>query len=302
MTILLVVALLTLGAVLGAFIVRHHGSTARALRRREAALEAQHKEQRRLASSTRRLEAKLAERSYELDDVRAETLQLLAGAVEYRHEGTFQHTARVGVIAGEIAVRLGLRAEQVERLREAAQLCDVGTIAIPDRILLKRGNLNPDEQRVVERHAALGARLLSRSSSPVLQIAAVIAATHHEWWNGSGYPSGLAGERIPLVGRVVAVADVFDALTHGRPYRSAWPVGQALARIQRGAGSQFDPRVVAAFLAAHESARAQSVRARARSSRSENSRSSTVPGNGRGMPKVSSETSAGPSTKPRMST
>ena len=97
-------------------------------------------------------------------------------------------------------------------------------------------------------HAALGSRLLSGSNSPVLQMAAVIAVTHHERWDGKGYPNGLSGEAIPLVGRVVAVADVFDALIHIRPYKSAWPLGRAIAEIERGAGGQFDPRVVAAFL------------------------------------------------------
>jgi putative two-component system response regulator len=115
-------------------------------------------------------------------------------------------------------------------------------------------------------HAALGARLLSRSSSPVLQMAAVIAATHHEWWDGTGYPKGLAGERIPLVGRVVAVADVFDALTHERPYMPAWSVKQAIARIQRSSGTQFDPRVVEAFLAVYEQTLLTSAPAPARDS------------------------------------
>lgn len=172
-----------------------------------------------------------------------------APAVEYRDDETAEHTERVGVLSADIAVRLGLGGEQVRRLREAASLHDVGKIAIPDRILLKRGRLTPEERDAMQAHAALGARLLSRSSSPVLQMAAVIAATHHERWNGSGYPSGLAGERIPIVGRIVAVADVFDALTHERPYKAAWPVSQAVARIMRGSGSQFDPRVVRAFLA-----------------------------------------------------
>jgi PAS domain S-box-containing protein/putative nucleotidyltransferase with HDIG domain len=210
--------------------------------------------QQQLANSARWLEAKVAERTHELDEARAETLQLLASVVEYRDDQTFQHTERVGLLAAEIAVRLGLRAKQVTRLREAAGLHDIGKIAIPDRILLKPGSLSTQQQMVMETHAALGARLLSRSSSPVLQMAAVLAATHHEWWNGSGYPSGLAGERIPLVGRIVAVADVFDALTHERPYMPAWPVSQAIARIKRASGSQFDPRVVSAFLAVYEDA------------------------------------------------
>jgi PAS domain S-box-containing protein len=212
----------------------------------------QRRAQQQLANSARSLETKVAERTHELDDARAETLQLLAVAVEYRDDETFHHTERVGEIAAGIASRLGLRAEQVRRLREAASLHDVGKIAIPDTILLKPGNLSEHEQKVIETHAALGARLLSRGSSPVLQMAAVIAATHHECWDGSGYPSGLSGDRIPLVGRIVAVADVFDALTHDRPYKPAWPINQAVARIQRAAGTQFDPRVVAAFVRTHD--------------------------------------------------
>ena len=125
----------------------------------------------------------------------------------------------------------------------------MGKLAIPDRILLKPGRLTPKEFEVMKTHAALGARLLSGSNSPVLQMAAVIAATHHERWDGKGYPRGLAGEAIPMVGRVVAVADVFDALIHDRPYKSAWPLEKAIAEIERASGSQFDPRVVAAFLA-----------------------------------------------------
>jgi PAS domain S-box-containing protein len=227
----------------------------------------QHTAQVQLANSARSLELKILERTQELDEARAETLQLLAAAVEYRDDSTFEHTERVGLIAAEVAARLGMRGEQVRRLREAAPLHDVGKIAIPDAILLKPGRLSPRQQRVMHTHAALGARLLSRSSSPVLQMAAVIAATHHEWWDGSGYPNGLAGERIPLVGRVVAVADVFDALTHERPYMAAWSVKQAIARIQRSSGTQFDPRVVDAFLAVYEDARLTTVQAPPQDSR-----------------------------------
>jgi PAS domain S-box-containing protein len=217
-------------------------------------ISAQHEAEQQLANNAEWLETKVTERTSELDAARTETLALLAVAAEYRDEDTSQHTERVGVIAAEIAVQLGLDAEQVKLLREAAPLHDVGKLAIPDRILLKPGKLTPQEYEVMKTHAALGARLLSGSSSPVLQMAAVIAATHHEWWDGTGYPAGLAGEAIPLVGRVVAVADVFDALTHDRPYKSAWPVKQAIDEIQRAAGSQFDPRVVAAFLTMHQDA------------------------------------------------
>ncbi len=212
-----------------------------------------------LANSIKWLETTITERTHELDHARAETLQLLAGTVEYRDARMLQHAQRVGALAAEIAMQLGLRAEQVIRLRQAAGLHDIGKLAIPDQILSKPGNLSAEEQRVMQTHAALGARLLSRSSSPVLQMAAVAAATHHEWWNGSGYPSGLAGERIPLIGRIVAVADAFDALTHERPYMPAWPTRHALAGIQRASGSQFDPRVATAVLAIHGQAQPAST-------------------------------------------
>jgi len=151
-------------------------------------------------------------------------------------------------MAAEIGARLGLPAGQITLLRQAAPLHDVGKLAIPDRVLLKPGKLSAGEWEVMKTHADLGSRLLSGSNSPVLQMAAVIAATHHERWDGSGYPRGLAAETIPLVGRVVAVADVFDALTHVRPYKPAWTVERAIEEIERGAAGQFDPRVVAAFL------------------------------------------------------
>jgi PAS domain S-box-containing protein/putative nucleotidyltransferase with HDIG domain len=213
---------------------------------------AQHEAEQQLANNAQWLETKVAERTRELEDARAETLQRLAVAAEYHDDETFQHTKRVGEAAAELAAKLG--AEEIELLREAAPLHDVGKLAIPDHILRKRGQLTAQEYQLMKTHAALGARLLSGSSSPVLQMAAVIAATHHERWDGTGYPEGLAGEAIPLVGRVVAVADVFDALTHDRPYKSAWSVEQAIAEIQRAAGSQFDPRVVAAFLTLHTEA------------------------------------------------
>ncbi len=201
-----------------------------------------------LTDNLKLLEAKVTERTLELSTARAEALQLLAVAAEYRDDDTLRHTERVGVIAAEIGARLGLAGGEVELLREAAPLHDVGKIGIPDSILLKPGNLSEAELEIMKTHAALGGRLLGNCTSPVLEMAAAIAATHHEWWDGTGYPNGLAGEQIPLVGRITAVADVFDALSHDRPYKPAWPIGQAIARIKRASDSQFDPRVAAVFL------------------------------------------------------
>jgi len=213
---------------------------------------AQHEAEDQLADNARSLELMIAERTRELDEARAETLRQLAIAAEYRDDETYQHTERVGHVASRLALGLGLPAGQVTLLRQAAPLHDVGKLAIPDCILLKPARLTDQELDVMKTHAELGARLLSSGSSPVLQMAAVIAGTHHERWDGRGYPKGLTGEAIPLVGRIVAVADVFDALTHDRPYKPAWTVERAIAEIGGGAGTQFDPRVVTAFLALRE--------------------------------------------------
>jgi len=204
-----------------------------------------------LANSAHLLEAKVARRTQELEASRAETLQRLALAAEFHDDDTSRHTERVGVTSAAIAAKLGLDAEQVRLVREAAPLHDVGKLAIPDTILLKPGKLTAEEYEVMKTHAELGAKLLAGSSSRELRMAAIIAETHHERWDGSGYPAGLAGEAIALVGRIVAVADVFDALTHDRPYKRAWPEERAIAEIRRCAGRQFDPDVVAAFLALH---------------------------------------------------
>jgi PAS domain S-box-containing protein len=212
-------------------------------------ISAKHEAEQQLADNAKWLETKVTERTLELDDARSETLHRLAIAAEYRDDETFEHADRVGANAADVAAALGLGAEDVKLLREAAPLHDVGKLAIPDGILLKPGRLDPQEWELMKTHAELGADLLSGSSSPVLQMAAVIAATHHERFDGTGYPKGLAGDAIPLVGRIVAVADVFDALTHDRPYKKATPEDGAIAEIRRVAGSQLDPRVVEVFLA-----------------------------------------------------
>jgi HD-GYP domain-containing protein (c-di-GMP phosphodiesterase class II) len=193
------------------------------------------------------LEQRVAERTGELERSRVETLERLARAAEWRDDATHQHAERIGRTAALLGQELGLDDEICERLRRAAPLHDVGKISTPDAILLKPGRLTPDEVTIMRNHAAAGAQILSGSESRVLQLAEVIARSHHERWDGTGYPAKLAGEDIPLAGRIVAVADVFDALTHARPYKGAWPIDQAVAEVRRCAGSHFDPAVVAAF-------------------------------------------------------
>jgi putative two-component system response regulator len=188
----------------------------------------------------------------ELELARTETLERLARAAEFRDDETQQHAERIGLLAAMLGAELGLPAARVDDLRRAAPLHDVGKLAVPDAILLKPGRLDAAEFAVMRRHTTAGARILAGSSSPVLRLAEQIALTHHERWDGGGYPRGLVAEGIPLAGRIVAVVDVFDALTHERPYKEAWPVGRALAEIAACRGTQFDPQVVDAFLALAE--------------------------------------------------
>lgn len=200
------------------------------------------------------LEAKVRERTQDLERAQLETLQRLAIACEYRDDNTGLHTKRVGVTAARIAAVLGLPPVQVDLILEAAPLHDVGKIGIADSILLKPGRLTDAELTAMKQHPVIGMKMLSGSTSPWLQLAEEIALTHHERWDGQGYPQQLAGKDIPLVGRIVAVADVFDALTHQRPYKEAWTVVAATAEIEAQGGNQFDERVVKAFLTLpHES-------------------------------------------------
>jgi PAS domain S-box-containing protein len=193
------------------------------------------------------LEEMVDERTAELEEARWETLRCLALAAEYRDDQTYEHTQRVGRTASLLAEQLGLEAEWCLLIRHAAPLHDVGKVGIPDSILLKPGKLTPEEFEIVRGHAAAGARILSGSKSDLLLLAEEIAASHHEWWDGRGYPYGLAGNAIPLSGRIVAVADVFDALTHERPYKSAWSVADSVAEILSLNGRHFDPDVIDAF-------------------------------------------------------
>jgi putative two-component system response regulator len=144
---------------------------------------------------------------------------------------------------------MGLNAAYLGQLREAAALHDIGKLAIPSGTLEKPGPLTEQERALMQTHTDAGARILAGNEEPMLRMAADVALAHHEHWDGSGYPQGLAGDQIPLAARIVAVADVFDALTHDRPYKVAWSLDDARAEIAAGAGTQFDPRVVSAFLA-----------------------------------------------------
>ena len=193
------------------------------------------------------LEQRVSERTHDLRDARLEMLERLALAAEYRDDVTGEHTKRVGRTSGLVARALGLSDDDVELLTLSAPLHDVGKIGIPDRVLLKPGTLTAEEFEIMKRHTEIGQLMLSGSRSPLLQMAEQIVATHHEWWDGKGYPAGLSGKEIPIAGRVVAIADVFDALTHDRPYKLAWSLERAVEEIRRSSGQQFDPEVVEAF-------------------------------------------------------
>ncbi len=178
----------------------------------------------------------------------AGTLSRLSRAVEYHDGATGAHLERVGSYAAEIAIALGLSEARVELLRLAAPLHDIGKIAVGDKILRKTGMLTDEQRRLMKQHTDVGRDLLGGSGSELLELAATVAWTHHERWDGSGYPRGLKGEEIPLEGRIVAVADVFDALSSDRPYRPRLSVDEARAAVLEGSGRAFDPDVVDAFV------------------------------------------------------
>ena len=187
-------------------------------------------------------------RFYEqLRDSQLETLRRLALVAEYRDDNTYQHTERVARTAYLLACRLGLSHEQAAVIRQAAPLHDVGKLAVPDSILLKPGKLNEHEYDQIKRHATVGSAILAGSDFVVLRCGEEIARTHHERWDGTGYPTGLNHDKIPLSGRIVALADVFDALTHARCYKPAWDTDRAMDEILRLRGNQLDPDVVDAF-------------------------------------------------------
>lgn len=182
-----------------------------------------------------------------LKDVYLETIHRLAVAAELRDDDTGAHIERIGRYSARLGKQIGLSHEEVERMRYASPMHDVGKIGILDQILFKPGKLTETEFEMMKSHTTIGGRILANSQSELLQLAEVIAQTHHEKWDGSGYPRGLSGEEIPLSGRIVAVADVYDALTSKRVYKPAFPVEKALETLKEEKGRHFDPDIIDAF-------------------------------------------------------
>lgn len=203
--------------------------------------------QRTLARQNETLEQRVLERTQELEEAQREILSRLAMVAEYYDDDTADHTRRVATLSERIAREVGMPAAEASLLGRAALLHDVGKIAVPAGLTRKPGRLDAGERDIMQRHAVEGARVLSGSGLPLMQMAEQIARTHHERWDGHGYPDGLRGEEIPLSGRIVAVADVYDALTHARPYKDAWTQTRALAEIRTMAGTHLDRRIVEAL-------------------------------------------------------
>jgi putative two-component system response regulator len=200
-----------------------------------------------LADQNHELERKVQERTADLNESRLQVIRRLGRAAEYKDNETGMHVMRMSHYSRAIAVALGRPAAECENLLHAAPMHDIGKIGTPDQILLKPGKLDAAEWEVMQQHPQIGAGIIGRHASPLLEMARVVALTHHEKWDGSGYPRGLRGEQIPLVGRIVAVADVFDALTTKRPYKEAWPVEKALELVRSERERHFDPAVADAF-------------------------------------------------------
>lgn len=222
-----------------------------------------------LASYSQRLEEQVRKRTAELAASRQQIIHCLARAGEFHDDDTGHHVIRVGLYAGVIGRALGHNEKWVKLVEQAAQLHDIGKIGVPDSVLLKPGKLDPGEYDLIKRHcdfgtsiiqpmssgqfhlyqshAGIGSQLLDIDGYPIMEMAATIAQTHHEKWDGSGYPQGLAGKEIPIEGRITAVADVYDALSSERPYKPAFPMEKCLKILMEGRGSHFDPDVLEAF-------------------------------------------------------
>ncbi len=202
-----------------------------------------------LYDQNRALEVKVKKRTAELNETRREIIKRLGRAAEFKDNETGMHVIRMSHYSYIIAKAIGMDDEEADLLLNAAPMHDIGKIGIPDNVLLKPGKLDADEWSLMKKHPKFGANIIGEhEEGGLLDMARVVALTHHEKWNGQGYPNGLKGEEIPLVGRIVAVADVFDALTTERPYKDAWPNDKAVNLLKEESGKHFDPMLVDAFI------------------------------------------------------
>jgi putative two-component system response regulator len=201
----------------------------------------------RITQQNIELESKVKERTLELENSRLEIIRRLGLAAEYKDNETGNHVLRMSLFSQMLGKAIGFTDDHAETLLNAAPMHDIGKIGIPDRVLLKPGKLDEEEWKIMQSHVEIGAELLSGSEHPLLSMARNIALTHHEKWNGTGYPNGLAGEEIPIEGRICAICDVFDALTSERPYKEAWPIEKAMDLIRKESGVHFDPNLVEKF-------------------------------------------------------
>ena len=211
-------------------------------------LEAAHRQLVKYAEDFNKNYVDLKAAHQDLQEAYLDTIHRLVRAAEYKDEETGAHIVRMGRYSALIAQKLGFTAREVQTILYAAPMHDVGKIGIPDNILMKPGKLTEEEVRIMRTHSTIGANILAYSKAEVLKVAEQIAISHHEKWDGTGYPLGLAGEDIPLVGRIVGIADVFDALTSKRPYRGAYSIEAAIDIITKDRGRHFDPRVADVFL------------------------------------------------------
>jgi len=203
-----------------------------------------------LYDQNRELDRKVHEQTKMIHQTRLQIIQRLGRAAEYKDDDTGLHVIRMSFYSHILGLAAGMSEKEANTLMNAAPMHDIGKIGIPDNILKKPGKLTDDEFKTMERHCEIGAQIIGDDDSELLQLAKVVALTHHEKWNGQGYPNGLKGGNIPRVGRIVAIADVFDALTSKRPYKEAWPVEDAVALLQNAAGEHFDPQLVPLFVKA----------------------------------------------------
>ena len=194
------------------------------------------------------LEQTVRQRTNEIYQTRLSIVQRLGVAAEYKDKETGEHVVRMAHYAAKLAEKSGLSESEVEMIFNAAPLHDVGKIGIPDQILQKPGKLTDAEWKIMKKHPEIGANIIGGANNELMRNARVISWTHHEKWDGTGYPKALKGDSIPIYGRIVALADVFDALTNDRPYKEAWPIEAAFSLLEDGSGIHFDPKLVTAFL------------------------------------------------------